>query len=200
MNIKRDSFLLMITFLWGCSYPGIFFTEHQHVGVQLRISPEETKPIDVNFGYDRGLFAMVPRLEKGKDAASVLAKSDFNITYRSHTIMRNVFASGRAANILTDNSDGTGQKKVEALFDPEACLQGSLHERIVAATNKLKEIYNTDPGGKGKIRKLYKAVFKKDPEPSATDKILYEELDTRLSDLCENRPDDIQILKLYEEI
>lgn len=199
MNIIRGSLLFLIAFLSGCSYPGLFFTEHQHVGVQLRISPEETKPVDVNLGYDRGLFAMVPRLEKGKDAASILAKSDFNITYRSNTIIRNVFASGRAANILTDNSEGKGQSKLEALFDPEfACLQGSIHERVVAATTKLEEVYQA--GDIEKIRLLYKDVFEKDPQPSASDESVFFELDTRLSDLCENRPSDAKILELYERI
>jgi transcription elongation factor len=96
----------------GCArYPGMFYTEHTHFGLQVKVNPRENKPVDVNMGYDRGTFAVVPRTTQGADTSSVISKTDLCVRFVESSVVRNVFASGNAAKQIT--ADG---ERVKALF------------------------------------------------------------------------------------
>ena len=116
--------LLVLIPLTGCTYKGLFFTEHTHFGLQMKVNPAENKPVDVNMGYDRGIFTLVPKVEKsvekdGKtilitDAASVISKSNVCVRFASRGIVNNLYASGDAADELSNDP-----KRVKALFDEQ---------------------------------------------------------------------------------
>ncbi len=90
----------------------MFYSEHTHFGLQVKVNPKENKPVDVNLGYDRGIFTVVPRTEKGKDASSVISKTDLCVRFVESSVIRNVFASGDAAKNITGDSG-----RVKALFN-----------------------------------------------------------------------------------
>jgi len=102
-------------------YPGLYYAEHTHFGLEVKANPKETKAVDINLGYDRGVFAVAPRTKRPDgDAASVLSKTDLCIKFLESSVIRNVYASGKAATIMTGSSDGTATNtpatRVKALF------------------------------------------------------------------------------------
>jgi len=97
----------------GCApYPGVFFSEHTHFGIQVKVNPKENKPLDVNLGYDRGVFTVVPRTAKDRDASSLISKTDLCVRLIESSVIRNVYASGNAAKQIT-----TDASRVSALFN-----------------------------------------------------------------------------------
>lgn len=92
--------------LTGCAtYPGLFYTEHAQFGLQVKVNPRENKPVDVNMGYDRGTFAVVPRAGKGQEAVSVISKNDICVRFAESTAVRNLYASGEAAKRIALKTD-----------------------------------------------------------------------------------------------
>lgn len=127
LMIKGSPCILLLS---ACTpYPGLYYAEHTHFGLQVKVNPKENKPLDVNMGYDRGNFAVVPRTKKGHDgdAASVLSKTDLCVKFLESSVIRNVYASGKAANTITGETtkatsgatDNTAAKRLEALFGLE---------------------------------------------------------------------------------
>lgn len=53
----------------GCSYRGAVYSEHQQLALDIRASAASGSPIQVNFGYDRGVFAYVPKQNAGTNSA-----------------------------------------------------------------------------------------------------------------------------------
>lgn len=112
-----NGLLLGIIALSGCAtYPGIFYAEHTQFGLQVKVNPRENKPVDINMGYDRGTFTVVPRMAKGQDAASVISKNDLCVKFHESSVIRSVYASGEAAkNIAKDPARMTA---LVSLTDP----------------------------------------------------------------------------------
>ena len=106
--------LCAVIFSACARYPGMFYTEHTQFGLQVKVNPRENKPVDVNMGYDRGIFTIVPRTGKGKDASSVISKTDLCVRLVDSSVIRNVFASGEAANNITEDKEKGA--RIEALF------------------------------------------------------------------------------------
>ncbi len=108
----RLTVLVVAGLLVGCSnYHGVFFAEHTHFGAQIKVNPTENKPVDVNMGYDRGIFTVVPRTKKGEEASSVLSKTDIYVKWTERGEVGSVFATGQAAKDIAGD-----RAKEEALF------------------------------------------------------------------------------------
>ena len=188
MKLMLKWSVLIAVQLVGCSrYPGLFFTEHTHVGAQIKLSPTENKPLNVNIGYDRGLLAVVPRTESGKNAASVISKTDLEIVLATNSLAKNVFATGAAARNITYVPE-----RIEALFG--ICrASATIDDRKDKAREKLKTI----KGDAEKLGSLYKKVY---PKGKADKKdVQYEELSARLSGICDPER-DLKVLSMYEDL
>jgi len=186
--------LPLLMYLSACSsYQGMFYAEHTHVGAQIKISPQtDNKPLDVNIGYDRGLLAVVPRTEPGQDAGSVISKTNLDIVFTTNSVIKNVFATGRAAKNITREGE-----RVAALFGQ--CLEdvADLKTRKENALSKLDKIKTE----KDKLKDLYQKVF-----PTRTYFLLtttqdemYRALHTHIGAICYPEEDD-KTLKLYESL
>ena len=65
--------IIMIT---GCVYNGAVYSEYQHFTLAgVRASPEGATPIDITFGYDRGVIAYIPKKNGNGDSSSIIAKN-----------------------------------------------------------------------------------------------------------------------------
>lgn len=186
--------VLVLLPLAGCStYEGMFFVEHTHLGVQIKVSPEtDAKPVDVNIGYDRGLFAVVPRTGAGENAGSVISKTDLDIVFTTNSTIKNVFATGAAAKNLS--RDGAN---IAALFGQCYDETPALKARKGAALSKLEK--NKDD--KDKLISLYEKVFpaRTYHTLTTTRADMYRELRGRITAICDSETDD-KLLKLYEKL
>lgn len=185
--------LLLLVHISACSsYQGMFYAEHTHVGAQIKISPQtDNKPLDVNIGYDRGLLAVVPRTEYEGDAVSVISKTDLEIVFTTNSVIKNVFATGRAANNITRKGE-----RVAALFGQ--CFEESpdFTKRKKNALAKLQTIQDS----KDKVEGLYKNVFTAKTVTLLTTKDeMYKSLANRITIICDPKQDD-DIMKLYENL
>jgi hypothetical protein len=94
--------VFMVLPLTACAYEGMLFVEHTHVGADITFDPTNgPKPVNVDFGYDRGLAALVPRTQSGGNAGSVISRTDLDIQFSGGSKNMNVFASGKAAKNIT---------------------------------------------------------------------------------------------------
>ena len=108
---KSLSFILSVSIMYGCSYPGALFVEDVQVSLETSISTTDTRPVHINFGYDRTMFSMSPKKNPNGKAVSLLSKSDLKMQFTEETEIRNIFVSGRAAKLISENPE-----RVEALF------------------------------------------------------------------------------------
>ena len=130
--IRAISLMGILPLLMGCAkYHGVLFAEHTHFGAQIKLSPTDDKPVDVNMGYDRGIFTVVPRTTQGAEASSVLSKTDLKVSFKEQGEVNNVFAAGDAARVITgappkEEADKTlapgaaptgAAKRMKALFE-----------------------------------------------------------------------------------
>lgn len=185
---------LVAVHLAGCSsYPGLFFTEHTHVGAQIKLTNTgaDTRPLKVNIGYDRGLLAVVPRTKSGENAGSVISKTDLDIVLATNSIVKNVFATGVAAKNITSDPE-----RVEALFGKCRASATMMEDRRSKAYEKLKAFKDD----KTKLKTLFKRVFPKRKVPLSflrTASYYYEQLHARLADMCDLQR-DLDVLTIFE--
>jgi len=52
----------------GCAYRGAVYTEYNQTALDIRSSAASGAPVQVNFGYDSGVFAYVPKQNAGTNA------------------------------------------------------------------------------------------------------------------------------------
>lgn len=97
--------------LAACSYPGALFVQETQLGLDVSLSTTDTKPVNVNFGYDRSLLSITPKQANAKDAVSLLSKTDVLIQFVSESNIQNIMITGEAAKGLTENPDA-----MKALF------------------------------------------------------------------------------------
>lgn len=118
--LTRCLMIVFILTLSGCIKGNMFFAEHTHFGLQAKVNPTENKPVDINMGYDRGIFTLVPKknVSGTPEAASVVSKTGLCVRFVSKGVVKSVYASGAAANMITGKS-----KSAEALFKstPHEC-------------------------------------------------------------------------------
>lgn len=174
-------------------YQGMLYAEHTHVGAQVKLSPQaDAKPIDVNFGYDRGFVAVVPRTAPGENAGSVISKTDLEIVFLTDSKIKNVFATGVAAkNLARDGSN------VSALFSQCLDETDTLKKKKLTANDKLAEYKNKDDKGSlDKLKKLHKAVFpNRSIYPWTTRDEMIRSLSDRIVGICDSETDS----KLLDE-
>lgn len=109
-------FILVVNILPACSYyPGALFVETVQVGLDVSVSTTDSRPLNINLGYDQSILAMAPKQASNKEAVSLLSKSDLLIQFTSETIIQTIFVSGDAAKNIASKQD-----RMNALFQIEA--------------------------------------------------------------------------------
>ena len=70
----------------GCKYRGAVYSEYTTAGVDIRANAASESPIQVAFGYDRGVVAFIPRRTSGTngspgEAVSAISWSNLGSRY-----------------------------------------------------------------------------------------------------------------------
>jgi hypothetical protein len=60
-HIHSIIFCACSIFSSGCAYRGAVYSEYNQVALDIRASQASGAPVQVNFGYDQGVFAYVPK-------------------------------------------------------------------------------------------------------------------------------------------
>lgn len=174
--------IVLIVPLTACTtYKGLSFVEHTHVGAQIKLDTTNVKPVDVNFGYDRGLVAFVPRLGLEQDAASIISKTDLDIAFATSTTMRNVFATGKAATNLTKAGD-----RVATFFGECIGVSDTLATQKQTAIKKLTDAQKV----KGNSEKLYQEIFPTRSTFMKDESAMFKELNSFVSGVCDQEDAD----------
>lgn len=126
--MTRTTMLLLAPLLLtpiGCStiQDRLLFVEETHIGLVARVSPDETAPADVDFGYRRSIITLTPQLnvdvkkssqEQTDDAngeiMSVISAFTAKVRWFDATEIHTYFATGDAA-----TNTGKDAKAVDAL-------------------------------------------------------------------------------------
>lgn len=114
--------LLLATFLGASSCANYFhdrllFIEETHLGLIARVSPDETAPADIDFGYRRTILTLTPQkntdIRKSPDAQrddnngeimSVISAFSARVGWFESTAIRSYFATGDAATSIGDDA------------------------------------------------------------------------------------------------
>lgn len=186
--------IVMCVFCASCSYKGMFFAEHTHVGAQVKISPQaDAKPVDINLGYDRGIVAVVPRTAPGENAGSVISKTDLEIVFMTDSRIKNVFATGVAAKNLARDGANVAALFGQCLDDTDvlAAKKKAAREKLVIHKQK------TDDASKAKVQEFYQTAF-----PTRTVRItttkdeMIRALADRVDSICDSKA-DLELLDKY---
>lgn len=114
IRTKSLSLLLSTSLMCGCSYPGAFFVEEVQVSLETSISTTDSRPVHVNLGYDRSMFSMSPKKNPNGKAASLISKSDLKMQFTDETEIKNIFVSGHAAKLISQDGEA-----MDALFSSQ---------------------------------------------------------------------------------
>ncbi len=105
--MKNNTLIIIIAVLClgGCGYRGAVYSQYTQMGLQVKTSGETASPVDVNFGYDRGAMAIVPKRETGTwegEAGSIIARNNMDVQLLPRTgeevfKVDEAFISGSAA-------------------------------------------------------------------------------------------------------
>ena len=125
----------------GCQYRGAIYSQYQQVGIGIRSSPETASPVRVNFGYDRGVIAFVPKLEEGSlkgEAGSLISKNSVsaNLSPGAASELLTVdeaFISGNAAIIAAIPDGQTVKFEVGSGESYKVTTKGGSGDRILEA-------------------------------------------------------------------
>jgi hypothetical protein len=141
----RSSLLVLSigVILSGCTYRGAVYSEYTHFGLSIRSSVESAAPIDVEFGYGRGVFTIVPKRDGKKapgESASLISMNHLGSIARpakpDDTVLRvNAgFVSGSAAlaAVMPDGTFVVIQPHAEGLLPPIK-VSGTPEERLKEA-------------------------------------------------------------------
>ncbi|MBX3120832.1 MAG: hypothetical protein KF784_17370 [Fimbriimonadaceae bacterium] len=179
----------------GCTYQGMIYAEHTHVGTQIKIAPQaDVKPVDVNLGYDRGIIAVVPRTAPGENAGSAISKTDLDIRFAYESRIKNVFATGVAAKNLA--RDGAN---VAALFGQCVDESQGLKDKKAKAKAKLSEYSKKDDdASRKKLEGLYGIAFpRREIHVWTTKADMLRALGDRLAGICDSQS-DVELAGKYE--
>lgn len=193
--LEKPALLAVLALSAGCTYQGMIYAEHTHVGTQIKIAPQaDAKPLDINLGYDRGVIAVVPRTAPGENAGSVISKTDLEIVFLTDSKIKNVFATGVAAKNLA--RDGAN---VAALFGQCLDETDSLKGKKTKARVKLSEYAKKDDDvSKKKLEGLYRIAFpKRGIHVSTTKADMLRALADRLAGICDSQS-DAELVEKYE--
>lgn len=189
--------IVMCLFCAGCSYKGMFFAEHTHVGLQAKISPQaDAKPIDINLGYDRGIVAVVPRTAPGENAGSVISKTDLEVVFMTDSKIKNVFATGVAAKNLARDGANVAALFGQCLDETEALSAKKKAAREKLAAHKQKN----DEASKTQVQKFYQTVFlKRAVHYTTTKDEMIRALTDRVDSICDSKS-DLELLEKYNNM
>ena len=96
----------------GCSHyrDRLLFVEATHLGLIVKVSPDETSPADVNFGYRRSIVTLIPQVkvdvaksneDQAKDengeVMSTMSSFTAKVRWFEATEIHTYFATGDAA-------------------------------------------------------------------------------------------------------
>jgi hypothetical protein len=129
--------MTLVAGMAGCAPQAIFFHESTKVGLSATYNLSDSQPISSHFGFKRRIAAVVPGQERvpaasGKesdatnqgDALSLVSKFYVRVGSRDEGIViRNNFATGNAARLLTSTPEG--RKAMSAL----------MHNQVVTLSN-----------------------------------------------------------------
>jgi hypothetical protein len=59
----------------GCAYRGAVYSSYQQLALDVRATTDSSTPVRVNFGYDRGVGAWVPKLNSQGEGSGAAAKN-----------------------------------------------------------------------------------------------------------------------------
>jgi hypothetical protein len=131
--------------LMGCAYRGAVYSEYEQVALDVRSSAASSAPVQVNLGYDRGVFTYVPK-QNGEtnstqgEAVSVVSWNnictELNPMRQSTNSVLKVdagFISGVAADVVSA-PEGSSVTIVAPSLTNTVAVSGSPGERIAAAT------------------------------------------------------------------
>jgi len=194
--LEKTALLAVLALSTGCTYQGMIYAEHTHVGTQIKIAPQaDAKPLDINLGYDRGVIAVVPRTAPGQNAGSTISKTDLDIRFAHESKIKNVFATGVAAKNLTRNA-----ANVSALFGQ--CLdetQGLKDKKATAKAQLDAYSQKDDQASLEKLKQLYKLAFPgRDVHTWTTRADMLRALGDRLAAMCDSQK-DLDLATAYEE-
>jgi hypothetical protein len=131
--------------LAGCAYRGAVYSEYNQAALDIRASEASGAPVQVNFGYDQGVFAYVPKQNGDTnsiqgEAVSVVSwnnmATELNPTQTSTNTVLRVdagFISGIAADVVSAPANSQVMIVAPNLTNTVS-VQGNPGERIVAAT------------------------------------------------------------------
>lgn len=193
--LEKTALLAVLALSAGCTYQGMIYAEHTHVGTQIKIAPQaDAKPLDINLGYDRGIIAVVPRTAPGQNAGSAISKTDLDIRFAYESRIKNVFATGVAAKNLTRNA-----ANVAALFGQCLDETDSLKDKKTKAKAKLSEYAKKDDdASRKKLEGLYRIVFpRREIHVWTTKADMLRALGDRLVGICDSQ-NDVDLMGKYE--
>ncbi len=144
-HINLIIFCVCSVFSASCAYRGAVYSDYNQVGLDIRTSQASGAPVQVNFGYDQGVFAYVPK-QNGEtnstqgEAVSVISwnniATELNPTQTSTNSVLRVdagFISGIAADVVSAPA-GSSVTIVAPNLTNTVSVQGSPGGRIAAAT------------------------------------------------------------------
>jgi len=136
--------LAIAVFLISCTYRGAVYSEYTHFGLGIRSSVESAAPIDIEFGYGRGVFALAPKRD-GKvapgESASLISMNNLGTIAHplkpDDTVLRvnAAFVSGSAAiaAVMPDQTSVVIQPQAGGPFLPSIEVNGTPEERLKEA-------------------------------------------------------------------
>lgn len=141
------AFGLLALSLAGCNHVGVVYSEYQEFSLAaIRVTPENSSPVDINMGWNQGTVAIVARRGGGQqpnEAASIIAQTSLvsvpPVEGAGEDLLRtdSYFISGTAA-LAASAPEGYAVKV--KLGDDDVLTtgpcQGSPEERIAAALGK----------------------------------------------------------------
>lgn len=194
-NLKLLFVLSSIVSLSACQYPGAIYVEEVQVGLDVSVSTTDTRPLNVNLGYDRGMFAMAPKInQKGGKAASLLSKSDMLMQFTNETVINNIFVSGQAAAYVAES-----EETMHALF--QVCdVTEEFSKKKQALVIKLGAI----KGDAGKVKTLYQIIYPNGAlwvganiTPDQQRDYQFARLENKLSAICDPEG-ELETMEMYK--
>jgi hypothetical protein len=153
----------------GCAYRGAVYSEYNQTALDIRASQASGAPVQVNFGYDRGVFAYVPKQNAETnstqgEAVSVISwnntATELNPTQTSsNSVLRADagFISGIAADVASAPGNyqvnivapGLATNTVQTSGDPGARISAAIGHPTPYGpdenTEKIKKWLKSDP-------------------------------------------------------
>ncbi len=125
--MKILSIVAFAVLLSGCANR-LLFVEESHLGLKAKVSANSPSPYEIDIGYRRGLFALVPLrcvgdscdIGESEELMSLFASFQGNIGFNDDIRVCHFLATGSAAVTLAANPEASGQLNIG-----EGCIKNS---------------------------------------------------------------------------